>query len=435
MTTKYPNQIDGIEQLPIIVDLQSEVVAAVPNAQRSAIIAIEQELGVKPSGTFGSVKDRLNSIDSTISDLPLISLSGDFGGSLSNPLVIGLQGVPISDETPLDGYSLVFDGIQWAPQLISGGGGSVDPATTTEFGTIKLAGDISGTATAITVTKIQNINILSGTPDDGDLLTYSTADSRWEPRAAGGGIPDPFAGLGCTTELRVDEGVEHGVSVSKWIDQRGYRHFIPFMRDANLFQGTVLPASYIADYGDGFPAIYFNSTPEVKRLMSFSPIITSGIFSIALRIYVPASDGSTLLTCTPTFPGFDSVPTTLEIATGTQSGGNIPIRFNLTDDDATNVEADMDVTKDAWHTLIFRTDATRMLIRSDGVNGVTADTTAFATFETFDTSGLACLVAPDGSQNGFATNMSIRHILIADGTTWTDEQCVTIETEFTNLWT
>ncbi|MEG7677092.1 hypothetical protein U2060_15235, partial [Listeria monocytogenes] len=83
------------------------------------------------------------------------------------------------------------------------------------------------------------------------------------------------------------------------------------------------------------------------------------------RIYVPASNNITILTCTQCFPGFDNTATILEISTGTQSGGNIPIRFNLTDDAATNVEADMDVTKDAWHTLIFRTDATRMLIRSD----------------------------------------------------------------------
>lgn len=425
--TLFPNQIDSISELPIVVDLQTEIRADVINRHRSAIIALEQELGIKPSGTFGSVKDRLNAIDSTISNLPIISLSQDLGGSLSSPMVIGLQGISISSETPLDGYSLVFDGTQWAPQLISSGGGG-DP--------VILGGDLSGTSSVATVTKIQNINILAGTPDDGDLLTYSTADSRWEPRAAGGGIPDPFAGLGCTSELRVDEGVEHGTSVSRWRDQRSYKDFIAFQRDANLFQGTVLPGEYTSDLGDGFPAIQFNSTPAVRRMFGPSPIITSGIFSIAMRIYVPASNGITILTCTQCFPGFDNTATILEISTGTQSGGNIPIRFNLTDDAATNVEADMDVTKDAWHTLIFRTDATRMLVRSDGVNGVTSDTTAFTTFNEFDTSGLACLIdATDGSQNGFGTNMNVRHILVADGATWTDGECVTVETEFTNLWT
>jgi hypothetical protein len=45
-------------------------------------------------------------------------------------------------------------------------------------------GDLSGTAGANTVIKMQNTLIKSGTPSDAQVLTYIAADSAWEGAAA-----------------------------------------------------------------------------------------------------------------------------------------------------------------------------------------------------------------------------------------------------------
>lgn len=63
MTTQYPSSIDTITTLYKVSDLISPVRAADHNQLRDAIVAIQAELGITPSGTFGTVKDRLNDID------------------------------------------------------------------------------------------------------------------------------------------------------------------------------------------------------------------------------------------------------------------------------------------------------------------------------------------------------------------------------------
>lgn len=61
--TTYPNGIDTTTQLPIAVDRVTGVRAEVVNRHRDAILAVENELGVNPSGTFGTVKARLDSLE------------------------------------------------------------------------------------------------------------------------------------------------------------------------------------------------------------------------------------------------------------------------------------------------------------------------------------------------------------------------------------
>lgn len=67
--TVYPNQIDGPDQLPKSTDLVTPVKAEVVNRLRDSILAIEKELGVQPSSTFGTVKDRLDSLTGLINSL------------------------------------------------------------------------------------------------------------------------------------------------------------------------------------------------------------------------------------------------------------------------------------------------------------------------------------------------------------------------------
>jgi len=68
MTTKYPNSIDGCAQIRKARDTIDEIIASDHNALRSAVIAIEQTLGIKPQGPFGTVVERLNDAYNNIVD-------------------------------------------------------------------------------------------------------------------------------------------------------------------------------------------------------------------------------------------------------------------------------------------------------------------------------------------------------------------------------
>lgn len=58
----YPQDIDGYAQLPLVRNQITEIRAEHHNALRDAIVKIEQELGIQPSGSFGTVKDRLDDV-------------------------------------------------------------------------------------------------------------------------------------------------------------------------------------------------------------------------------------------------------------------------------------------------------------------------------------------------------------------------------------
>ena len=69
--TRYPCDIDDArvgdtKGLPVIVDLQTPIKAEVVNRQREAILAIEGELGINPSGDYSTLRDRLDEIQSTL---------------------------------------------------------------------------------------------------------------------------------------------------------------------------------------------------------------------------------------------------------------------------------------------------------------------------------------------------------------------------------
>lgn len=63
MSTVYSSAIDDTSTLPVAADLATINNSDVYNRLRAAIIAVETELGVKPSGTFGTVRARLDNLD------------------------------------------------------------------------------------------------------------------------------------------------------------------------------------------------------------------------------------------------------------------------------------------------------------------------------------------------------------------------------------
>jgi len=60
--TLYPQNIDGYSSLPLKRNLVDEIRAEDHNSLRNTIIAIEQELGIQPSGVFATVRARLDSV-------------------------------------------------------------------------------------------------------------------------------------------------------------------------------------------------------------------------------------------------------------------------------------------------------------------------------------------------------------------------------------
>lgn len=66
MATKYPDNLDDLLSLPKVFDNISPILADDVNRLRDAIVAIEKELGVNPSGEWGTLKDRLENLNSII---------------------------------------------------------------------------------------------------------------------------------------------------------------------------------------------------------------------------------------------------------------------------------------------------------------------------------------------------------------------------------
>lgn len=110
----YPAQIDNILSLPPAADGTTAVSASVVNRLREAILAVQTELGVKPSGSYTNVKGRLDVVETTVGSLQVISLAGDLGGTYSAPKVIGLQGRPVSPNAPSTGEAFIWNGSVWA---------------------------------------------------------------------------------------------------------------------------------------------------------------------------------------------------------------------------------------------------------------------------------------------------------------------------------
>lgn len=73
--TVYPNDLDSNDELPVAVDNVTPVKAEVVNRQRSAILAIESELGIQPSGTYATVRARLDALEAF-----LLALGGSLDG-------------------------------------------------------------------------------------------------------------------------------------------------------------------------------------------------------------------------------------------------------------------------------------------------------------------------------------------------------------------
>ncbi len=124
--TLFPEDIDNFTTLPIVIDGVSPVRAENFNSLRTAIVAIQQELGINPSSIYATIGDRLASITN----------SDGYGlGSLfvNKGDLLGFDGESLAILSPSgnDGYVLTEDsseeiGFKWAVSSGGEGGGVTD---------------------------------------------------------------------------------------------------------------------------------------------------------------------------------------------------------------------------------------------------------------------------------------------------------------------
>jgi hypothetical protein len=101
---------------------------------------------------------------------------GDLQGSYPNPTITSLRGKPLSGNAPAAGQVLFFNGAQWIPTTLSGGGGGGSPSGTA-------GGDLSGTYPNPTVAQLQTRSVGNAAPNDGDALTWNAGANQWQPMA------------------------------------------------------------------------------------------------------------------------------------------------------------------------------------------------------------------------------------------------------------
>lgn len=99
-------------------------------------------------------------------------LGGDVTGQSISATVNRIQGRSVATTAPVTGQALVWNGTttRWEPQTISGG----NPT---------MSGDVTGPASATTVTQIQGRPIAASAPSSGQALIWNSTTTRWEPQA------------------------------------------------------------------------------------------------------------------------------------------------------------------------------------------------------------------------------------------------------------
>ena len=102
------------------------------------------------------------------------------------------------------------------------GSANTNLASITKPGIVQLAGDLANTATSPTVAGLQGRAVYNAAPNNGDALTWSTSNNRWQPTAAGGGgtgtigITIDGGGSAITTGLKGYLYIPYACTITDW---------------------------------------------------------------------------------------------------------------------------------------------------------------------------------------------------------------------------
>ncbi len=125
------------------------------------------------------------------------AISGDISGNPLNIVVTGLQGRTLSNTAPTNGQALIWNGSTWLPQTLpstvpslTGNGNKILTTDGTSLSWANSGGDISGGLSSFLVTGLQGRSVANTAPTSGQILTWNSSLTRWEPQApTGGALP------------------------------------------------------------------------------------------------------------------------------------------------------------------------------------------------------------------------------------------------------
>jgi hypothetical protein len=241
MAIKYPANIDNSISIPIVVDSITNIDSKLLNTYRSAILAIENELGIKPSGPSDTVRSRLDGTDVILTNiLNSLDLSGVFvaGGDLSgtptNQTVIAIRGVNVSATSPTDGYVLTYD---------TGTSSWVPAASQSAF---VGAGDLTGNGLSQTVVGIQGRDVSNSAPSDGYYLQWNQLSNQWEPSEAPSGTFSAGGDLSGSSSNQTVIALQGNSVLSQILGASNDGYVLTWNNGASRWEASYIPNQFTA---------------------------------------------------------------------------------------------------------------------------------------------------------------------------------------------
>lgn len=244
MAIKYPAQIDVI---PKVQDGLTPITGTVYNRLRDSTIAVEQELGAKPSGVYGTVRTRLDYLEGLLNQLHSSThnaLLGIQGGSAYD----GYYHLTQAEHTWLvDGYITSY----WQP--IYGGTGL----------TSYVLGDLLYASAPNTLS-----NLPAGAV--GDLLTISGGVPAWIAPSAtfpshnnlsglqGGSVADGYYHLTNSEQVWLTDGYDDGY----WNIDKGGTSITTYTKGDILYSSNNNILSKLPIGGDGYVLSILSGLPS-----------------------------------------------------------------------------------------------------------------------------------------------------------------------------
>jgi hypothetical protein len=132
---------------------------------------------VKAAGAITGINSALPQANGIVTlapaDIGAVQIGGDLGGSESAPTVSKIQGSTVNASTPSDGQVLAYSATSQAWVPGTVTSTTVNDATTLSKGIVELAGDLGGTAASPRVLKVNGVGISGTPPTTGQILTAS----------------------------------------------------------------------------------------------------------------------------------------------------------------------------------------------------------------------------------------------------------------------